>query len=177
LWRGGYFDTTLTAGMLDGAVPAGVTLSTSAMLPPAALARDPERLEIAMGAVRVQLAHPSLARPLSGTLGGRVSCGLRLESAFLRLDACTVDDLDLVTESVLSVSEEAEVHQMLGDALRAILVRASHGAVPAFPVLGYQIPQSLAPFGLPPGARLGVINPTLRRSGHHLVVEGAFGIR
>jgi hypothetical protein len=177
LWRGGYFDVTLGEGMLDGTIPAGVTLTTSAALSPAAIAHEPDRVALAMGAVRIQLSHPALGHPVSGTLGGRISCGILLEAELLRLDACTVDDLDFVTTAPLTASEEADVQQLLGDTLRAILVRASQGAVPASPILSFRIPDSLGSYGLPVGARLGVTHPMLRHSGNHLVIEGGFGIR
>lgn len=62
LWRGGYFDVDLGEGDLNGLIPPGVVLKTTAGLPPIVTIRADGRVEAAMG-VRVNDALPALPIP------------------------------------------------------------------------------------------------------------------
>jgi hypothetical protein len=175
LWRGGYFDVTLEEGMLDGAVPAGVTLTSAALLPPAAVLRDPQRLEISIGALGVTLADPAnLPAPVSGTLGGRVSCAVQFAGA-LSLGDCRVDDLR--ASFAMTGGQSASVEPLFRTVLLRMLTRAVEGGTPVLPVATFLIEPGLQGYGLPVGGRFQVIAPALRRIGDHLVLDGAFGVR
>jgi hypothetical protein len=179
LWRGGYFDATLTGGALNGLVPAGATLGLATTLPPAATLRDDGRIEIALGAVNVHVEDPALLGvPIDASLGGRVSCAIRLSAEKLVLENCTVDELHVSTGRIVPDSQTgAALDQLLGDVLNRVLSTAANDALPALPLPAFRLPASVAAFGLPAGADLGLVNPTLVASGRHMIVRGQFGIR
>jgi hypothetical protein len=175
LWRGGYFDVALGEGMLNGAVPAGMTVTSAAPMQPAAVLRDPQRLEISIGALAVTLTDPAnLSAPASGTLAGRVSCAVQFAGA-LSLGDCRVDDLH--ASFAMTGGQAAAVEPLFRAILLEMLTRAVKDGAPALPLATYSIQSALQGYGLPVGARFQVIVPTLRRIGDHLVLEGAFGAR
>jgi len=178
LWRGGYFDTELSEGDLNGLIPAGVTLRTTAGLPPVAKIRSDGRFEVSLGAVQVHVDYPALlASPVEAGVGGRVSCDRRLVGNDLILENCTVDELHLSTGAALDPTTGAQLEQLISDALNAIVSTAVNDALPALPIPGFRIPATLGPYGLPAGGVLGLVNPTLVIQGNHFVLRGGFGIR
>jgi len=179
LWRGGYFDATLTGGALGGLVPAGVTAEIATVLPPAARLRNDGRMEISVGAMNVQLTDPALGPdPIDLSAGGRASCAARLEGEDVVLENCLVEELHASTGRVLlGAQSQAELEQLLTDVLNEALARAVNDAVPALPMPAYELPASVATYGLPAGEELGLVNPTLSIQGNHAVFQGSFGIR
>jgi hypothetical protein len=69
------------------------------------------------------------------------------------------------------------LEQLLTDVLNEALARAVNDAVPALPMPAYELPASVATYGLPAGEELGLVNPTLSIQGNHAVFQGSFGIR
>jgi hypothetical protein len=55
--------------------------------------------------------------------------------------------------------------------------RSLNDSLPQLPVPAFTIPEALAPYGLPAGAKLGIVAPALTLSGRHAVLRGAFGVR
>ncbi len=179
VWRGGYLDMSLDGGDLAGLVPVGAALEVSASLPPTATLRDDDRLVLSLGAVNYDLGYPALlAEPVSGSLGGRVSCALSLADRELILDDCMTDELFLSTgATALDPQTRLDLETMLTDILNGLLRETLEAALPALPIPGLPLPNSVSTFGLPAGEVLGVVNPALRLSGDHVVVEGAFGLQ
>jgi len=178
LWRGGYFDTVLTGGALGGAVPAGVSLTTSAALPPVTMIRGDGRTEFAMGAMSIQLQHDGvLPVPVTGNLAGRVSCASRLEGDSLVLETCTIDEVQFAPAQQLDAASTAQVESMLSGVLVAMMHTAATGALPALPLPAFSLPASLGAFGLPTAGAFGVVTPSLSNAPPHHVLRGASGIR
>ena len=178
LWRGGYFDAVLTGGALDGAVPAGASLTTSATLPPVTMIRGDGRTEFAIGAMSVQLQHAALFPvPISGNLAGRVSCASRLEGDALVLEACAVDEMHFAPAQHLDAATTTQVDSMLNGVLVAMMQTAASGALPALPVPGFTLPASLGLFGLPTGGVFGIVTPNLNSVPPHHMLRGGSGIR
>jgi hypothetical protein len=179
LWRGGYFDTALSGGALNGLIPDGATLTTTAGLPPAAMIRSDGRLEVAFGAVQVHVTDPVLlASPVDASLGGRVSCDPSLVGNDLQLGNCTVDELHVSTSAALDPSTEAQLEALLSGVLNTVGSGAANNSLPALPIPGFLIPASLAPYGLPVGGVLGLVNPALTAEQmKYFVLRGGFGVR
>ena len=178
LWRAGFFDAALTEEALSGVVPSGATVRLATALPPSVVLRADNRVELALGGINMHVDHPGLLeQPLDSSLGAKVSCDRRLNGDALVLENCTVDDLHLSTIDPLSDSTATELRQLVSDVVRSIASTAAQRALPALPVPGFRIDNSLAVYGLTPGAVLGIVNPTLETSGNHLVLRGGFAIQ
>jgi hypothetical protein len=178
LWRAGYFEAVLTPGGLNGLVPAGATLRVSTALAPAVSLRADGRVEIAVGAMNMHIDHPELLdHAVDSSLGARVSCDRRLNGDALALENCTVDELHLSTVEALDEATAAALRQLLSAVVRSIASNRAAQALPALPVPGFRIADSLAVYGLTPGAVLGVVNPTLGTADTHFVLRGGFAIR
>jgi len=178
LWRGGYFDAELSEGHVNGLIPAGVTLRTTAALPPVTTIRSDGRLDVALGAVQVHVEYPALlATPVDVGIGGRVSCDKRLVGNDITLDNCTVDELHVSTGAVLDPATGAQIEELLSAALNSIVSKAVNDGLPSLPIPGFKVPASLGPYGLPVGSVIGLVSPTMTTEGNYFVVRGGFGIR
>ena len=62
-------------------------------------------------------------------------------------------------------------------ALQSVLGSAINNGLPAFPIPTFTLPASVATYGLPAGAQLGIVNPVLTTSGESCVLDGQFGER
>lgn len=175
LWRGGYFDVNLGGGTLGGAVPANASVVTSAELPPAVRLRDDGRVEVALGALNIELTDPDLlTEPVTVGLSGRVSCALVLSGNNLLWNNCTVDEFHLSPDGfLLDESVQPDIEQLLTDVLDNIVASAGSSALPALPIPSYPLPTG---YGFLPGSTLGMVNPALSISGDHLVLQGGLGL-
>ena len=178
LWRAGYFDVMLASGALNGAVPVGAALRSTAQLPPAVRLRSDGQLEIALGPLAVHLDDPAvLSTALDATIGGRVSCALRLDGDDANVESCAVEDFHVSTTASLDTAAAASVELMLRGVLAAMLERGATDALPALPLQAFRLPASLTTFGLPAGHLLAPTNLGLATMSPHLVVRATFGIR
>lgn len=178
LWRGGYFDTLLAGGALNGAVPAGVSVTTAATLPPVVTFRSDGRSEFAIGALSVELQNPTLLPiPVTGTVAARVSCATRLQGDALVLEECTVDDLEFAATQQLDAATTVQVESLLSGVVGAMLPAAAAGALPVLPVPAFTLPASLAAFGLPAGEQFGIVVPTATSVPPHQLLRGRLGLR
>jgi hypothetical protein len=178
LWRGGFFDAAVTEGGLDGLMPAGASVRVTTGLPPTVALRADDRVEIAIGAMNMHVDHSELpADGVDSSVGARISCARRLNGDALVLENCTVDELHLSPDAPLAESPAAALRQLVSDVVRSMAWGATQQALPALPVPGFRIPDSLALYGLTPGAVLGMVSPTIETDAHHLVLRSGFGIR
>lgn len=178
LWRGGYFDGLLTAGALNGAVPAGVSLLTTANLPPVTSVRDDGRVEVAIGALNLQLNDAAIFPvALDMSVAGRVSCGTALVGEVLVFNGCAVDDLQFSAAQTLSEESSAHADALLRQVVGAMLAQAARDALPRLPVPIFTLPASVINFGLPANAQMGITSATLTNMTRHHVLRGQFGIR
>jgi hypothetical protein len=177
LWRGGYFDAVLTGGALDGLVPEGTLVQIATGLPPAARLRADGRLEVAVGNVAMRVQDATIAPdPVDVEIGGRVSCELSFDGHAVA-DACTVDELHLRPLGPADSAVTTALEQYVPGPLAAILRTAANHSLPALPVPAYRIPASLATYGFPAGAELGLTEPAFSTDGQRFVLRGGFAIR
>jgi hypothetical protein len=55
--------------------------------------------------------------------------------------------------------------------------RSLNDALPRLPVPAFTVPEALGVYGLPAGAKLGIVGSTLATNGQHAVLRGGFGVR
>jgi hypothetical protein len=178
LWRAGFLDATLDAGSVSG-LPGGVRAELTTLLPPSVEMIEGDRVQLSLGAINLRLAYPSFfATPIDAALGARASMRVRLSGDEFVFDDFRIDELYFSTDSV-SLDERARtaIEGVLTRILGRVVGSALTDALPAVPVPAFELPASLAGYGLPAGASLGLTSPSLSTAPRHLVLEGGFGIR
>ena len=178
LWRAGFFDVALDAGSVSG-LPAGLRATLRTQLPPAVALTSDGRVELSLGAVGLLLDYPGLFRdPLAASLGARASMQVTLVGDELHFSDFRLDELHLSTDAVsLDTSTRTTLEGLLGRILEHVIGSALGEALPAIPIPAFEIPASLGTYGLPVGASLGIVSPSLSTTGNHFVLSGGFGIR
>jgi hypothetical protein len=179
LWRGGFFDATLGGASLGGGLPAGVSATIATGLPPVAEIRTDGRTLLSLGAMTVDLTYPELfAEPIRVTLGARVSLATRLVGEDLSFSDVRVEELYFSTDlASLDMGTRDTIEGFLARLLERVAGSALEGALPAIPIPSFELPASLATFGLPAGARLGITSPTFAAERPHFVLRGGFAVR
>lgn len=182
LWRARFFDVDLDLGALGLGLPDGSTARLSFAIPPVVEGEvsDGAAVSVGVGGITAQIAVPGLFDlPLTVELGARARAVARItagdELAFTDLE---VTELRFATpDASLSPETRDILDGLLGDLLGAVLTDALNDALPTLPIPSFALPDSLTEFGLPGGAVLGVVSPTLDGSRTHFVVQGNFGVQ
>lgn len=180
LWQAGFFDVALGDAILGDDALDGVSVDVSAGLPIVVVGRDDGALGLHIGAWEVELAYPDLlAEPLRLRIGAEASARVSLRSdeeidfEGLTLDAFYFDPI--------GVSLEPATREVLDGFFRRVFQRvldsALEGALPALPVPAFELPASVAEFGLPAGAYLGLVDAVLEIQRRRFVLLGNFGTR
>ena len=175
LWSGGYFDAALDETTL-AALPSGAGLTVTTVLPPVA--------EIAAGRIRLSLGGVHVdavgltADPVRLTVGARVSVAVSLAGDLLVFDDFAIDELHVSADGVDVSTEDMEIiDDALAPLLEHVIGSALADSLPALPIPSLPLPASLTAFGLPAGAELTVVSPSLTVEPPHLVTRGSFGLR
>jgi len=178
LWRGGFFDATLDSDSIGG-VPSGVSATLSTGLPPVAEVDDEGRMRISLGAVSLSLVYPDLfTEPIQVSLGTRASMRATLVGEDLDFDDLSIDELFFSTDlASLDASTRDTIEGFLTRLLERVLRPALNDALPAIPIPSFTLPASVSDFGLPAGANLGIVSPTLAMEPPHVVLRGEFAVR
>ncbi len=178
LWRGGFFDATLDSSSIGG-VADGVSATLSTGLPPVAEVDDEGRMRISLGAVSLTLVYPDLfTEPIQVSLGTRASLRATLVGDDLDFDDLSIDELFFSTDlASLDSSTRDTIEGFLTRLLERILRPALNDALPAIPIPSFVLPAAVSAFGLPAGARLGLVSPTLAMEPPHVVLRGEFAVR
>ncbi len=180
LWRGGFFDATIDGSTLGGSVPAGVEADLAIQLPPVAVVTNQgSRVELTLGAASLRLLYPALfSQPVNLSLGVRASMAARLVGDDLVFDDFRIEDLFFSTDQVsLDMSTRDTVEGFLRRLLERVMGPALNDALPAIPIPSFTLPASLAVYGLPAGAQLGITSPNMSIESPHIVLRGGFAIR
>ncbi len=180
LWRGGEFDARVTGGSgLGMSLPMGTAITLSTALPPVASLRTDGRVNLDLGALTVSGSLPgTLSVPLQGTVGARASASVTLVGNDLRFGDVRLDEMHLTLESTsMSAMENENLRMALRGILQNIVDRSLNDALPAIPIPGFRIPDSLRSYGLPVGRELGITSPSLTSQLGRFVLRGGFGVR
>ena len=176
LWRGGYFDATLDASRFGSFFPMGSTLALATALPPVA-SIDGDRVNLDLGAMTVTIRVPD-APPISITAGARASTTVTLMGNDLRFGGLRLDEIHLdFNGTSMNATERMALAGSLRMILQDIVDRSLNDALPAIPIPGFTIPDSLRTYGLPAGRELGITAPAVALDQGLFVLRGGFGVR
>ena len=176
LWRGGLLDASVTGSDLGGGLPAGVSATINGRLPPVA-ELTAEGVQVGIGALDLDLVYPGLfEEPIRVTLGALASTDVALMGNDLSFSAITIDELFFSTGDVsLDPATRDVLEGFLRTLVQSIVDNVLNDSLPALPIPSFELPASLATYGLPAGAELGIRSPALAREDQHFVLRGSFG--
>jgi hypothetical protein len=171
LWRGGFFQANLALGGQG-------TAAIDARLPPVMKVLSGNQAELMLGGIDAQVMIPGvLTNPVSLTFGGRATADLSLQGDDLAFSNLTLTSVYVATDTPLSQGERDALESFLSTILSNVLVGAINDGLPALPIPSFTLPASVGAFGLPAGAQMGIVNPSLNTSGSHAVLTGRFGVQ
>ncbi len=177
LWRGGFFDASLDASRFGSFFPRGSTITLSTALPPVAQIGDDGRVRLDLGAVSVSINVADVA-PIRASLGARASTTVTLVGNDLRFAGVRLDELYVgFDDTSMSSMERDNLAMAMRMILQDIVDRSLNDALPAIPIPGFTIPESLRSYGLPVGRELGITSPALALERGVFVLRGGFGVR
>lgn len=179
LWRGGFFDGTLGASTLGQSVPAGTQVTLATGMPPMLVLKGGTKADLHIGAMSLAIVYPGVFdEPLNVTLGATAKTSILLQGDNLSFTNITLDEFYFTAPGVtLDETTRDVLESFLKNLVQKIVDSSLNNALPALPIPSFTMPASLAAYGLPMGAELGVYNPLLDGTQKHFVLEGDFGIR
>jgi hypothetical protein len=168
LWRGGYFQATLNIG--------GGTATIDSRLPAVAVITPGNTAQLMLGGVQATLTIPGVIdTPITILFGGRANATVTLNGNKLTFGNLQLQQLYVSFQVTLSQTQRDAMENFLTQALQDTLGSAINNGLPAFPIPSFTLPASVAAYGLPAGAQLGIVNPVLNTSGSWCVLTGGFG--
>ena len=192
LWRGGAFALDLApgGGAEEPGDPEAVDVLLRVTLPPAVVGTGVGNdVRLFLGPAVGTLAYPGLLEaPIRIELVATALAGVELTAdGTLRFGAAEGVGLDapdgVAVESlavrfdgaVLSHQARATLERTLRRVLQRLVDETLNAALPSLPVPDFELPDSLAEFGVPAGARIGLRGATLETRPAHWILEGGFG--
>jgi hypothetical protein len=170
LWRGGFLQATLDIG--------GGTAIIDSWLPPVAAIDASNTATLMLGGVSATLTIPGVIdSPIQIMFGGNASASVSLVGNSLVFGNLNLTQLHVAFDVTLSQSQRSAMESFLTTALQSVLGNALNNGLPAFPIPSFTLPASVATYGLPAGAELGILDPALTTSSSHVVLDGQFGVR
>ena len=170
LWRAGYLKTTINIG--------GGSATIDSWLPPVAEIDANNTAQLELGGVAASLTIPGVIdTPIQIMFGGHANAQLSLNGNSLVFGSLTLDTLRVSFDATLSQAQRSAMESFLTSALQDVLGNALNQGLPALPIPTFTLPASVTTYGLPAGAELGIVNPTLTTSSGHAVLDGGFGAR
>jgi hypothetical protein len=177
LWKANYFQAVVDGSTLSG-VPAGTTLDLSTRLPPVAFISNANVVQLHLGAVDLIINHPDLPPNLSVRLGAEAHASVSLNGNDLVFGGIVIDQVHASTDAInLNTSAQQSLQTLLQSLAQQLVNQSLNSALPAIPIPAFPLPASLAQYGLPAGARLGIKSPTLSVAPHHFTLRGQFGVQ
>jgi uncharacterized protein YejL (UPF0352 family) len=169
LWRGGYFQATLSFGggtaVIDGRLPAVAAIQGN-------------QAQLMLGGVGATITIPGIIdTPISILFGGRATTSISLVGDTLVFGNLTINQLFVSFQAPLTQNQRTAMANLLSQVLQSSLGNALSKGLPAFPIPSFTLPASVSQYGLPAGATLGIVNPVLTETGDHCVLVGGFGVR
>jgi hypothetical protein len=168
LWRGGFLQATLNI--------AGGTAVIDSWLPPVAAINPNNTATLELGGVQATLTIPGIIdNPIQIMFGGNANATVTMNGNSLVFGNLQLQQLFVSFQVTLSQSQRDAMETFLTSALKDVLSSAINNGLPAFPIPSFTLPASVANFGLPAGARLGIVNPVLNTQNSYCVLDGQFG--
>jgi Glucodextranase, domain B len=185
LWRANFFDAALTGAAIGGGSPAAAQATLTSPLPPVANMAPynsgaPNAVELSLGSMLVDVVYPGLfdaGSPLKAEIGARATTTATLVGNDLKFGSVVINEFKLDTDVALDAATRTTIETFLKKLVERLVDASLNNSLPAMPIPSFPLPASLAPFGLPTGAELGLINPSLSYSPRHFILRGGFGVR
>jgi hypothetical protein len=175
LWKANFFHATIDASTITGGDPNGTTVAVDARLPPVATFAN-GNVELALGDLDLTIHGPDQTLVL--TAGIRAHTSVTLAGNSLSFTGIVLDEVHLSSDTVDLTAMQQDQLQMLVSGLAQQLIDTSlNNALPSLPIPSFTLPGSLAAYGLPSGASLGITNPSLALTAPHFVLRGGFGVQ
>jgi hypothetical protein len=177
LWRGGLLDAQIGGAVLGGGLPDGLSATLTARLPPVASITPSGQVELGLGGLRLSLVYPGLFdEPLTLNIGALATASFSIQGSDLVFGGIQIQALYFSTEGVsLDATSQSVLQGFLISLLQRVVDGALNDALPALPIPSFELPASLAAYGLPAGAVLGLKAPSLGVNGNHFVLDSDFG--
>lgn len=179
LWRGGFFDVVIDGSTLGGSFPDGAEIELSTNLPPVIQNLSNGDVKLMLGAIQASLTYPGIFdESISLSLGAVATTSANVSGDELAFSNIVIDELVFSTQDVsLQASTRAVIEGFLMSLMQSVFDSSLNTALPALPIPGFALPASLGVYGLPVGADLSIVNPTLETSTRHYKLDGNFGVR
>jgi hypothetical protein len=124
------------------------------------------------------VTHPSLPPNLSVTLGAEAHTTVNLSGNDLSFGGIVIDALHVSTDAInLTPQQQQDLESVLMTLLQDIVDESLNDALPALPIPSFTLPASVGAYGLPVGARLGIVSPALQTSPQHFILRGQIGVQ
>lgn len=183
LWKADYFHATVDAsrfgGFSTGPVPPPdddpVMVVVDARLPPVAYL-DNGVVRVDLGAVDLSIGNSQSATSLS--VGIRAHTNVTLSGNTLSFAGIALDEVHLSSDQLsLSQMQQQQLQTLISNLIQSVIDSSLNGALPSLPIPSFTLPASLSQYGLPAGASLGIVGPSLQVTPPHFVLSGSFGIQ
>jgi Glucodextranase, domain B len=196
LWKANYFHATIAASTLSGphpphaspALPGGAalpngnagvddatTIDVNARLPPVASIAN-SVVSLALG--DVDLVINSGTTSTAVTVGVRAHTDVALVGNALSFSGIVIDELHLSSDAIdLTSMQQASLQMLIQQLVQQVIDTSLNSALPSLPIPSFTLPASLAAYGLPAGAQLGITTPSLVVTAPHFVLSGGFGVQ
>jgi Glucodextranase, domain B len=172
LWKANYFHATVDASLFGG--NPGATIDLDARLPPVAEFNN-GTVSLALGDLDLTI-NADTTIPL--TVGVRAHTDVTLVGNTLSFTGIVLDELHVSSDVIdLTAMQQASLQMMINMLVQQVIDTSLNNALPSLPIPSFTLPASLAAYGLPVGAQLGITNPTLVITPPHFVLRGGFGIQ
>ena len=93
--------------------------------------------------------------------GGRANAAVSMNGDDADVRQPPLTELYVSFQATLSQDQRDAMESFLTAALQDVLANAINNGLPAFPIPSFTLPASVAQYGLPAGAELGIVNPVL----------------
>jgi len=174
LWRGNFFHATVDPAQYTGGTPGQATLSVDTRLPPVA--------SFANGVVNLDLGDVDLVLDtgvqIAMTAGIRAHTNVALVGNSLSFTGIVLDEVHLSSDMIdLSQMQQDQMQMVIQGLAQNLIDTSLNSALPSLPIPSFTLPASLAQYGLPVGAQLGITSPSLVLTPPHFVLRGGFGVQ
>ena len=178
LWRANMFDVTIDISALDPDLPDDVSAIIVTRLPPVAVIQGDDVI-LHLGGIEAEVSHPDLPAGLVVALGATARTSVVLSpSGDLSFGSITIEEL-YFSSSQLEIGPTTlqSLEELALPFLQQFVDTSLNDALPTLPLPTFTLPASLATYGLPAGAELGLTSPTLTVAPQHFTLRGGFGIQ
>ena len=173
LWKANFFHATIDGSTLGG--NPGTTVDIDARLPPVAEFNN-GTVSLALGDLDLTINSPGSSIPLS--VGVRAHTNVTLVGNTLSFTGIVLDETHLSSDVIdLTSMQQMQMQMMVASLAQQVIDSSLNNALPSLPIPSFTLPASLAQYGLPVGAQLGITTPSLTLTPPHFVLTGGFGIQ